>query len=139
MSIRKAMNRRNYLKAMAAVLPAVPAVRMAKAAPALPIQLHCDLYLDMKREKEMLDNYHNIFMPAIKSQPGFVAVTMLKLREEVQGKATAGCAYRLIISFETEEARKKWVATPTHQKVWPTVENTLVGPKYIALLYDPVA
>jgi heme-degrading monooxygenase HmoA len=112
---------------------------MAKAAPALPIQLHCDLYLDMKREKEMLDHYHNIFMPAIKSQPGFVAVTMLKLREEVQGKVPAGCSYRLIISFETEEARKKWVATPTHQKVWPTVENTLVGPKYIALLFDPVA
>ncbi len=138
MSIRKAMNRRNYLKAMAAVLPAVPAARVAKAA-ALPIQLHCDLYLDPKREKEMLDNYRNIFRPAIKQQPGFVAVTLLKMRQEAQGKGPEGCPYRLIISFETEEQRKKWVSTPTHQKAWPTVENTLLGPKYIALLYDPVA
>jgi heme-degrading monooxygenase HmoA len=117
---------------------ALPAARMANGAAAPPIQLHCDLYLDAKREKEMLGNYRNVFRPAIRQQPGFVAVTMMKLRQEVQGKGPEGCSYRLIISFETEEARKKWVATPTHQKVWPTVENTLLGPKYIALLYDPV-
>lgn len=136
MSVRKAMNRRNYLKAMAAVLPAA---RVMEGAAAPAIQLHCDLQLDPAREKEMLQNYRTIFHPAIIKQPGFVAVTLLKLRSEKQGKAPAGCPYRLIISFQTEEDRLKWVATPTHIKAWPTVENTLVGQKYIALLYDPVA
>jgi hypothetical protein len=135
MTVPKAMNRRNCLKAMAAALPAAP---LAKGAAAPPIQLHCDLQLDPAREKEMLDNYRKIFRPTISKQPGFVSVTLLKLRSENQGKAPAGCPYRLVISFQTEEHRLKWVASATHQKVWPTVENTLVGPKFTALLYDPV-
>jgi len=124
------------LKALAAALPAA---RAAQAAAAAPIQLHCDLQLDPKREKEMLDNYHKVYKPVLVKQPGFVAVTLLKLRQEVQGKAPAGCAYRLNISFQTEEQRTTWVASPQHQKVWPSVENTLVGQKFVALLYDPVA
>jgi hypothetical protein len=129
------MKRRTYLKAMVAALPAA-AVGAAALPP--PIQLHCDLELDPKREKEMLTNYRNVFRPTISKQPGFVSVTLLKLRAEKLGKAPAGCTYRLIISFQTEEQRVTWVATPDHQKAWPTVENTLKGVKYIALLYDPV-
>jgi heme-degrading monooxygenase HmoA len=87
----------------------------------------------------MLANYRNVFKLAITRQPGFVAVQLLKLRQELQGKAPAGCSYRLIISFQTEEQRQKWVATPEHQKAWPTVEGTLKGQKYVALLYDPAA
>ena len=132
MSVRKLMNRRNYLTAMAAALPAA---RLAKGAAAPPIQLHCDLQLDPAREKEMLDNYRKVYLPTISKQPGFVSVT---LKIERQGKAPAGCPYRLIISFQTEEQRLKWVASDAHQKVWPFVENTLVGPKFTALLYDPV-
>ena len=135
MSIRNLMNRRNCLKAMAAALPAA---RVGKAAAAPPIQLHCDLQLDPAREKEMLENYHKVFRPTISKQPGFVSVTLLKLSIERQGKAPAGCPYRLVISFQTEEQRLKWAASDLHQKVWPTVENTLLGPKFIALLYQPV-
>ena len=134
MSVRNAMNRRSCLRAMAAVLPAA---RMAKGAVAAPIQLHCDLYLDAKRETEMLDNYRKVFRPTISRQPGFVSVTLLKLRKENQGKAPKGASYRLIISFQTEEQRLKWVDSPDHQKAWPTVENTLLGEKFTALLYDP--
>ena len=49
------MQRRTYLKAMAAALPAAA---MGAAAPP-PIQLHCDLELDVKREKEMLKAIQN--------------------------------------------------------------------------------
>jgi heme-degrading monooxygenase HmoA len=135
MSIRNALNRRNYLKAMTAILPAA---QLAKGAAAPATQLHCDLQLDPAREKEMLENYRKVYRPTLIKQPGFVAVTLLKLRTEVQGKAPAGCRYRLNISFQTEEQRLKWVASDAHQKVWPSVENTLVGPKFTALLYDPV-
>ncbi len=129
------MKRRTYLKAMAAALPAATT---AFAAPP-PIQLHCDMELDPAREKEMLANFRNVFRPTISKQPGFVSVTLLKLRAEKQGKAPAGCSYRAIISFQTEEQRLAWVARPAHQQAWGTVENTLKGVKYIALLYDPVA
>jgi heme-degrading monooxygenase HmoA len=129
------MHRRTYLKAMAAALPAAG---LARAAAAPAIQLHCDLHLEPNREKEMLENYREVFQPTISKQPGFVSVTLLKLRLERQGKAPAGCTYRLIISFQTEEQRLKWVASDAHQKAWPTVENTLLGEKFIALLYDPV-
>jgi heme-degrading monooxygenase HmoA len=134
MSFRHALNRRSYLKTLAAALPAAG---IAKAAAAPPIQLHCDLFLDPKRENEMLDNYRKVFRPTISKQPGFVSVTLLKLRKENQGKAPKGASYRLIISFQTEEQRLKWVASPDHQKAWPTVENTLLGEKFTALLYDP--
>ena len=135
MSVRNTMNRRNYLTAMVAALPAT---RLAKGTAAPPIQLHCDLQLDPAREKEMLENYRKVFRPTISKQPGFVSVTLLKLKIERQGKAPAGCPYRLIISFQSEGQRLKWVASDAHQKVWPSVENTLVGPKFTALLYDPV-
>jgi hypothetical protein len=52
------------------------------------------------------------------------------------GKAPANCRYRLLISFHTEAQRKQWVATPTHQQVWPTIERTLKGSKYTAILYN---
>lgn len=133
--MRNIMNRRNILKAMAVALPAA---HMAKGAAAPPIQLHCDLQLNPAREKEMLENYRKIFRPTISKQPGFVAVTLLKLKAENQGKAPAGCPYRLNISFQTEAQRLKWVASPEHQKAWPTVENCLVGQKFTALLYEPV-
>ncbi len=121
-----------------AMAAALPAARMAKGAAAPPIQLHCDLQLDPAKEKEMLENYRTTFRPAITKQPGFVSVALLKLRIQRQGKAPAGCPYRLVISFQTEEDRLKWVSTPLHQKAWGTIESTLVGDKYTAFLYDPI-
>lgn len=130
-----AVNRRNCLKAIAAAIPAAA----GSAAAAAPIQLHCDLFVDPKREMEMLANFAKVFRPTIRKQPGFVDVKLLKLRSEIQGKAPPNSTYRLIISFRTEEERLTWVATDDHQRAWPAVENTLVGMKYQALLYDPVA
>ena len=126
------MNRRQSMMAMAA------GVAVAQAQSGSPIQLHVDLEVDPKREAEMLKNYKATFRPAIVKQPGFVDVKLLKLRKEVAGKAPAGSPYRLIISFQTEEQREKWVASDLHQKVWPTIEASLKGQKYIVLLYDPV-
>ena len=131
------MNRRDSLKAIV-VAGAGAGAGAAAAAPGAPIQLHLDLEVDPAKEKEMLANYAKTFRPAITKQPGFADVKLLKLRNEMAGKAPKGSLYRLIISFQTEEHRQKWVATDLHQKVWPTIEGTLKGSKYTALLYDPV-
>jgi antibiotic biosynthesis monooxygenase (ABM) superfamily enzyme len=128
------MNRRNALKALAAV-GAAPAVA---AEPSRPIQLHVDLDVDPAREKEMVANFKKVFRPVITKQPGFVSVRLLKLREALKGQAPANASYRLVISFQTEEQRKTWVATDDHQRVWPSIEKTLRGDKFTAVLYDTV-
>ncbi len=115
---------------------AAAAVGMAEAqSGAMGIQLHVDLEVDPAKEKEMLDNYRKVFRPAIRKQPGFVDVQMLKFREAMVGSAGA-FNYRLLIGFRTEEQRKAWVANDEHQRVWPTIERCLKGTKYQPWLYD---
>jgi uncharacterized lipoprotein len=38
--------------------------------------------------------------------------------------------------MESEELRQKWIKTPEHQKVWPTIENTLTDKNFSILVYD---
>lgn len=132
------MNRRAYLKAVAAGATALGVAPSGLAADKNPIQLHVDLDVDPAREKEMLANYRDVFRPVIRKQPGFVDVKLLKMREALAGPPPKNAPYRLLISFATEELRKKWVATDEHQRVWPTIEKTLRGQKYGVVLYDTV-
>jgi heme-degrading monooxygenase HmoA len=97
-----------------------------------------DLDVDPAQEKEMVANFRKVFRPVIVKQPGFVSVRLLKLREALKGAAPANAGYRLVISFQTEEQRKTWVATDEHQRVWPTIEETLRGEKFTAVLYDTI-
>ena len=116
------------LTAAAAAIPA--------GAAANPIQLHVDMEVDPAKEKEMLKNFAATFRPAISKQPGFVDVKLLKFRKAMAGDPPKNWNYRLLISFQTEEQRVKWVATDLHQQVWPTIERCLKGAKYQPLLYD---
>ena len=45
---------------------------------------------------------------------------------------------RFVLTFASEELRQQWVASAIHQKVWPTVENTLKSKNYVVLLFDSV-
>ena len=63
---------------------------------------------------------------------------MLKLRSTVMGKAPAGVNYRFNLTFKSEELRQKWIASDVHQKVWPTIENTLTTKDYTVLLFDAI-
>ena len=129
------MNRRKYIKTLAAAgaASAIPA-----AAAVDPIQLHVDLDVEPTKQKDMVTSFHKVFKPVISKQPGFVDVKLLKLRSALKGDAPANAAYRLLISFRTEEQRKTWVATDDHQRVWPSIEKNLRGGKFGAVLYDVV-
>jgi heme-degrading monooxygenase HmoA len=127
------MNRRTYIKA---VLASASTVAVPAAEPEKPIELHVDLSVDPAKEQEMLRNFRTIFRPAARNQPGFKDVKMLKLRTALQGTGPEGANYRFVLTFASEELRKQWIATATHQKVWPTVENTLKTKNYTVLLYD---
>ena len=103
---------------------------------ARPIQLHVDLDVRPAKQDELVANYRKIFRPAISKQPGFVSVRLLKLRGAVVGPAPADAAYRLIISFQTEEQRQTWVKSDEHQRVWPTMERNINEANLRVVLYD---
>jgi hypothetical protein len=94
--------------------------------------------VDPAKEKEMLHNFETIFRPAAAKQPGYIDVKMLKLRFTLMGKAPAGVNYRFALTYQSEELRQKWIASAVHQKVWPTIENTLSTKDYIVMLFDVV-
>lgn len=112
----------------------------ASALPAVPaaggIMLHVDLAVNPAREKEMLSNFEKIFRPAAAKFPGFIDVKIVKLRSALMGKAPADLNYRFVLTYQSEELRQKWIASDVHQKVWPTIENTLASKNYTVLLFD---
>ena len=127
------MKRRTYLTTL---LGGAAALARAADLSDRPIQLHVDLTVDPAREPEMLNNFKTIFRPAAAKQPGFLDAKMLKLRSTLAGKSPESANYRFVLTFQNEELRQKWVATDTHQKVWPAIENTLNHKNYNVLLYD---
>jgi hypothetical protein len=127
------MKRRACLKALLAVGATADGVL---AEPRHPIQLHVDLTVDPAREKEMLHNFETIFRPEATKHPGYIDVKMLKLRTALQGSAPEGLNYRFSLTYESEELRRKWVASAEHQRVWPTIENALSSKNYTVLLFD---
>jgi len=131
------MKRRTSLKTILAGAGSLAGSKVARAAtPEHPIQLHVDLAVDPAKEQEMLHNFKTIFRPAASKQPGYIDVQVLKLRSALQGKAPAASNYRFVLTFASEDLRQQWVASATHQKVWPTGENTLKSKDYTVLLYD---
>ena len=127
------MKRRTCLQT---ILAGAAAVGVKAADAAHPIQLHVDLSVDPAKEKEMLHNFKTIFQPAAAKQNGYIDVKMLKLRSTIMGKAPEGVNYRFSLTYQSEELRQKWVASDIHQKVWPTIENTLASKNYSVLLFD---
>jgi hypothetical protein len=134
------MKRRTYLKSILAGAGALAAAGSssleAAAGAGGKIELHVDLSVDPAKEREMLQNFKTIFRPAAMKQPGYIDVQMLKLHSAVMGSAPAGMNYRFALAFASEELRQKWVASDTHQKVWPTIEKTLTSKNYTVLLFD---
>jgi len=132
------MKRRSYLKAMLAATAGLSGAQAPKKQAQNPIVLYVDLSVDPAKEQEMLHNFHSIFKPAVAKFPGYVDVKMCKLRSAIQGAPPSGVNYRFQLTYQSEELRQKWVASETHQKVWPTIENTLKSKNYVVLLFDSV-
>ncbi len=127
------MQRRTYLKML---VGSTLGYSSEAADGAHPIQLHVDLTVDPAKEKEMLKNFQTVFRPAASKQQGYIDAKMLKLRSTLMGAAPSGVNYRFVLTFQSEELRQKWVASDLHQKVWPTIENTLSTKNYNVLLFD---
>src|SRR5881394_3271229 len=89
------------------------------------------------REREMLEAFHNTFVPEAVKHPGYIRVKMLKRRTIIQGTAPANHNYRFELEYENEELRQKWAASPGHRRVWPLIERTITTKtNYPVTLYD---
>ena len=136
------MNRRGILQS--AFLTAAAALGLGRFSTAARAQTkHIRLFVEMDvpaaREREMLDAFHNTFVPEAVKHEGYIRVTMLKRRSFIQGKAPVEHNYRFELEFESEELRQKWIASAGHQRVWPLVERTMKTQKdYPVVLYDEV-
>jgi antibiotic biosynthesis monooxygenase (ABM) superfamily enzyme len=136
------VNRRGMLRS--ALTTAAAAFGFSRfATPAQAQTKHIRLYVEMDiapgREKEMLETFHNSFVPEAVKHEGYIRVKMLKRRTFIQGTAPANHNYRFELEFESEELRQKWIASAGHQRVWPPVEKTMTTQKnYPVVLYDEV-
>jgi hypothetical protein len=134
------VDRRGILKS--AFLSAAAALGVSRfAAPVQARTKHIRLYVEMDvpaaREREMLDVFHNTFVPEAVKHEGYIRVQMLKRRSVIQGTAPATHNYRFELEFESEALRQKWIASAAHQRVWPLVERTMTTQKnYPVVLYD---
>ena len=128
------MNRRTSFKTMATAAIAAAGSSASAAGAGKGIQLHVDLNVDMKKEKQLLDAYARTFAPAMKRQPGFTDTKLLKLNSVKKAPGPVGANYRLLVCFQTEEQRIAWVASEDHKNAWPLIEACLTG--FAAVLYD---
>ena len=128
------MNRRRCIQTALAAAYVAASSRAAETP--RHIELHLDLAVAPGREQEMLSNFEKIFRPTAKSQPGYIDLKMLKLREAIRGGAPPGGTYRFVLDFVSEDMRQKWIASAAHAKAWPTIEDTLSDKNFNILLYD---
>jgi hypothetical protein len=132
------MKRRSYLKTILAAGAGLTAAQAQTKTAKNPIVLYVDMQVDPAKEQEMIRNFHTIFKPAAVKHPGYIDVKIVKLHSALMGAAPAGMNYRFQLTYETEELRQKWVASPAHIKAWPTIENTLASKNYTVLLCDSI-
>ncbi len=134
------MNRRNILKTIVgAVAAAAGTVGIARAVKAQTkhIRLYVEMDVDAAREREMLDLFHNQFVPEAVKHEGYIRVKLLKRRAILQGTAPASDNYRFELEFESEELRQRWIKSPEHQRVWPPIERFIkTQTTYPVVLFD---
>lgn len=83
------------------------------------VQLHVNAKTVEGMRKELEKNYRENFLPTISRQEGFRACYLLTDMED------ADCC-EILISFDSESSREKWVTSDDHQAVWPEIKKCLV-------------
>jgi len=82
--------------------------------------------------------YYSVYVPAMTVQQGYLGSKLLRLfgenlSKEIQAESTT-YNYQIQISFDTEENRRKWVASTQHQIAWPSA--TALAKEYKWRGYD---
>ncbi|MDZ4707811.1 MAG: cupin domain-containing protein [Saprospiraceae bacterium] len=71
--------------------------------------------------------YYSIYVPAMSVQQGYLGSRLLRLFPEDMARAIQAESttfnYQIQISFDTEENRRRWVASDQHQIAWPAASR----------------
>ena len=89
--------------------------------------LQMDFIVPKENAEAFEKMYTSIYVPAMTVQQGYLGSKLLRvfpdsLEKEIQGEATS-YNYTIQISFDTEENRRKWVASPQHLIAWPAASG----------------
>jgi len=89
--------------------------------------LQMDFVVDRENAKAFEKMYYSIYVPAMVVQDGYLSSKLLRLfpddlAKEIQAEPTT-YNYQIQISFDTEENRRKWVASDQHQIAWPAASG----------------
>lgn len=81
--------------------------------------LQMDFVVAEENRETFEEMYYSIYVPAMKVQPGYLSSKLLRLypkdeAEEIEAEPTT-YNYQIQISFDTEENRRRWVASDQHQ------------------------
>lgn len=98
-------------------------------APAKPkaIALQMDFVVPKENAEAFEKMYTSIYVPAMTVQQGYLSSKLFRvfpenIEKEIQGEPTT-YNYQIQISFDTEEARRKWVASEQHKIAWPAASG----------------
>ena len=85
--------------------------------------LQMDFVVPKENAEAFEKMYTSVYVPAMTVQQGYLGSKLLRVfpenvEKEIQGEATA-YNYQIQISFDTEENRRKWVASEQHKIGWP--------------------
>lgn len=91
------------------------------------IVLQMDFVVTRENAAAFEKMYSSIYVPAMTVQKGYIESKMLRIypdniEKEIEGEQTT-YNYQIQISFDTEENRRKWVASPQHQVAWPAASG----------------
>jgi mannose-6-phosphate isomerase-like protein (cupin superfamily) len=107
--------------------------RLRPAAP-IAIVLQMEFIVPKENGDAFEKMYHSIYVPAMTVQQGFLGSKLLRLFKDEAARAIEAEAtvynYQIQISFDTEENRKKWVASPQHQIAWPAASALATSYKW---------
>lgn len=89
--------------------------------------LQMDFIVTKENAEAFEKMYYSIYVPAMTVQRGYLQSKLLRmfpenLSKEIQAEPTA-YNYQIQISFDTEENRRKWVASSEHQIAWPAASK----------------
>jgi len=104
------------------VVGIVPSKQKSAAKPkAMALQM--DFVVPKENAEAFEKMYSSIYVPAMQVQQGYLSSKLLRLypdnlEKEIQGEPTT-YNYQIQISFDTEENRRKWVASEQHKIAWP--------------------
>lgn len=89
--------------------------------------LQMDFVVNKENAAAFEKMYYSIYVPAMVVQDGYLSSKLLRLfsddlAKEIQAEPTT-YNYQIQISFDTEENRRKWVASDQHQIAWPAASG----------------